>query len=1823
VTVSATGGTGSYTGTGTFTVAAGNYTYTVSDANGCTSTTTINVAQPTLLVASSAVSTSIACNGGNAVVTVSATGGTGSYTGTGTFTVAAGNYTYTVSDANGCTTTTTITITQPSPLSLTTTVTDASCFGNTNGAVSLTVNGGTSAYTYSWSNGATTQNLSNVGAGTYSVLVTDANGCTSSASATVNQPAVYVLTHTVTNVNCYGQSTGAIDFNVTGGVTPYIYNWSNGATTQDLSNLAAGVYNVSVTCSSGCIVTTSITISQPSAPVALSGTVTNVICYGNANGSIDLNVTGGTSPYTYLWNNGSTTQDLSGLSAGVYSVVVNDVRGCSSNVSYTVSEPGQLNSTSIAGVISCYGGVTTVTISATGGTAPYTGTGTFTVIAGNYTYTVTDSKGCASTTTISVTQPNVITPVITGTNVTCFGNNNGTASVSTTGGVSPYSYSWSSGASTTSTANNLFAGNISVTVTDANGCSITTSLTITQPAPLTASVVGSTPVKCSGGYDGDADITVSGGTSPYTYLWSNGATTEDLVNVGSGTYTLTVTDLKGCTSTLTVTITQAPQLLAYANYSPINCFGGTTTVSVTASGGTPTYTGTGTYTVSAGTYTYSIIDANGCTAVTSIVVAQPSDLSVIITPTNASCLGSSDASASATVTGGTSPYTYSWSNGATTYSVNNLAVGNYTLTVTDFKGCTKTSTVAVANPVPLSVTSTYSNVSCFNGSDAVINLNTTGGYSPYSYSWSNGATSSSINGLATGNYSVTVTDSRGCSTTYSVNITQPTEILLSETHVNASCAGANGSIDLTVSGGTPAYTYSWSNGATTQDLVNVAGGIYSVTVTDSKGCIKVISVSVGSTGGSISAISGPEVVCSFINSGTLVKYEITTPCGVPDSIRWNIPSTGVTVASGSGYSTSLQVSFNSLFLQPSGTGQGVFSVIVYYGNTAFTSSIAVSAAPTKPLLSGSVCGNTITKNTYTVTPIAGANSYNWTVPFGSSIVSGQGSPTLVVKFSTNYFSGPLTVVATNTCGTSPSASLSLIKTPVSPAQIIGSNTVCLGTQNGGLLYRVDSVPLATYYIWGVPNSSSLVAGQLNDTAKVLFNSVFGSGNITIMAANQCGSSAMINFPVSTTTVIPTGPISGPTNVCSYLTGGVATYSVATVAGALSYNWSPPAGATITGGLGTNVITMTFANNFILGNLQVTVSNICGSSAPTQLALSLTNTFAVGTISGPTDVCSYMGSSANYSVALVPGASTYSWTAPAGCSILSGNGTNSVQISYPNGFITGTVSVAVASYCGSGSTSQSLAVSTIPSDPGSINGVACVTLGNSNAYNISPVVGATSYSWTVPNGASIVSGQGTTNANIMFGSSFNSGTVSVVAFNNCTVSSNASQKVIGIAAEIPAQIYGPTIVCSVMGTTNTVTYYVSPSPGASSYIWGMPPTAVIMSGQGTNSITVKYNSTFVAGNMSCMSVTGCGSSAMRYLYISNSPSNSNTNPISGLTNVFSIVGTGTTTSYSTALIPGVNSYSWTGTSGINIISGQGSNNVNISFANGYTSGTVTAMATTTCGNANPATIVIIATPPALSNSGSGSVTALTIAGLDTKDATCYGYNDGSANLQVLGGTAPYTFELNGRLVINTEEFSNLSAGDYTVKVKDSQGMTSLSQFKISEPNKLKTKTLIISTPSYQVLNDGHAVISAKGGTGNYSYSWFNENGVVMSEQEIKNLAPGNYTTTVLDQNNCSSIMEIVVKEKENALSTDNNVALIVYPVPASNELFIEFDKASEDNYLLQIVSVDGKVVYNEIVMPNFDSKTALNTTVWADGSYFITLINQNGTTVLSKKIIVQH
>jgi large repetitive protein len=227
--------------------------------------------------------------------------------------IPAGIYSVTVTDANGCSTSASVTITQPAlALSASVSGTDVLCFGNATGAADLTVNGGTAPYNYSWSNAATTEDLANLAAGTYTVTITDANGCSTTASVTITQPASGLTSSTTqTNVLCFGNSTGAADLTVSGGTAPYNYSWSNAATTEDLTGLAAGTYTVTITDANGCSTTASVTITQPASGLTAAISGTNVLCFGNATGAADLTVSGGTAPYNYNWSNSATTEDLS------------------------------------------------------------------------------------------------------------------------------------------------------------------------------------------------------------------------------------------------------------------------------------------------------------------------------------------------------------------------------------------------------------------------------------------------------------------------------------------------------------------------------------------------------------------------------------------------------------------------------------------------------------------------------------------------------------------------------------------------------------------------------------------------------------------------------------------------------------------------------------------------------------------------------------------------------------------------------------------------------------------------------------------------------------------------------------------------------------------------------------------------------------------------------------------------------------------------------------------------------------------------------------------------------------------------------------------------------------------------------------------------------------------------------------------------------------------------------------------------------------------------------------------------------------------------
>ncbi len=562
------------------------------------------------------------------------------------------------------------------------------------------------------------------------VQITDACGRAFKSSKAVILKCAISATPTVTNVICNGASTGVISMAVTGGSGPYTYNWSrvspagtgSGSGTT-ISGLSAGTYNVTLTSSNGCNVVFSSTISQPAAALAASSSLTNILCNGAATGAINLTASGGTSPYTYNWGSGVTSEDRSGLAAGSYSVVVTDANACTTSHNATLTQPASaLDVSATPTNVNCFGASTgAITITATGGTSPYTynwGSGITTqnrssLAAGTYSVTVTDANNCTKTSSINITQPAAALGTSTAVgNVVC-GVGSGSVSLTVSGGTSPYAYAWNSGA-TTQNRTGLSSGTYTVTVTDANLCTVTASATVTATTNPSFST-SVTNVACNGGSTGAINLTVSAGTSPYSYLWSNGMTTEDLSSRAAGTYSVTVTDAIGCKNNTSATIAQPAAALSVSGISTdVSCNGGATgSINITASGGTTPYSylWTGVVTtedrssIGAGAYSVTVTDANSCTATANFTIAQPTTLTISSAITQATCPSATDAAINITAAGGTAPYNYDWADIAGTNNIEDrtaLATGTYSVTVTDAAGCTVTISITIVslNPNP-------------------------------------------------------------------------------------------------------------------------------------------------------------------------------------------------------------------------------------------------------------------------------------------------------------------------------------------------------------------------------------------------------------------------------------------------------------------------------------------------------------------------------------------------------------------------------------------------------------------------------------------------------------------------------------------------------------------------------------------------------------------------------------------------------------------------------------------------------------------------------------------------------------------------------------------------------------------------------------------------------------------------------------------------------------------------------------------------------------------------------------------------------------------
>jgi len=1808
-------------------VCAGTYTVTITGANGCTTTETFNLNQPSATLASSATSTqSVSCTGGNnGSALASATGGTAPYSylwnnGSVTASVSgltAGTYTVTVTDINGCTSQSNVTITQPSSaISASLTVgQNVSCFGGSNGNADLTPAGGTIPYTYVWSNGTTTQDLVNIPAGTYTVTVTDANGCTTVQSASVTQPsaALSMTTSMTQSVACFGQSTGSASATVAGGTTPYTYLWSNGANTSSISGVAAGIYSVTVTDANGCTSQGSVSVTQPSA--ALSSSITSsqqVNCFGGNNGSVNLSVNGGTGPYTYSWNNGASTQDISNLSAGTYTVTVTDSRGCTTVSSVNITQPSAAMAVSVSSSqsVSCFGGNNgTANAGVSGGTAPYsyswsngsTSQNISSLPAGNYTVTVTDNNGCVANASVQVTQPSAALAgsISVSQNVSCFGGNNGSLSVSASNGTAPYTYQWNNGASSSSVSG-VTTGTYTVTVTDANGCTIVRTGTVTQPAAaLSPSISSTSAVSCFGGTNGSVNLSVAGGTSPYSYNWSNGASTQDISGVSNGTYTVTVTDANGCTAIAQATITQPSAALAVSVSSsqPVSCFAGSNgSVNLSVNGGTSPYTyvwsnGSTTQNISglgAGTYTVTVTDANGCTSTQSRVITEPAAaLSTTANVSqNVSCFGGNNGSVNLSVAGGTTPYTYNWSNGSATEDLSGLPAGTYTVTVTDANECLANRTITVTQPAAaLQATASLSQaVSCNSGNDGQISINVSGGTFPYTYAWSNGAVSAAINGLSAGTYSVTVTDANGCLANSSATVTQPSAALSATTAVtsNISCfSGNNGSVNLTVAGGTAPYTFMWNTGATSEDLTGLPAGSYSVNITDANGCTTNASATITQPPGSLSANLNvsQNVACFGGGNGAL---DLTVNGGTPPyNYVWSNGSTSqdinglaigiytVSITDANGCISSATGAITQPSAELNATVSSSQDILCFGGNNGSVDlNVTGGTIPYSYVWSnGSVSQdiNNLTNGTYTVSitdangctfsqaatinqPVAALNaslnsstdvlcfggnngSVNVTVTGGTTPYTynwSNGASTQNINWLTE---GVYTVTVTdaNGCNTTLTETISQPAAAVNLSVQSTQAISCFGGNNGSAVLSTTGGTAPYSYVWNTGATTSSINGLTS-----------GTYTATVTDANGCSES------VSVTLTQPVAPLSASVNssvnvLCFAGNNGEVDITVSGGTAPYTYAWNNGATTQDLNGLtsGTYTVVITDANGCTLTE----------SATINQPSAQLSSSAAV-----TANVLCFAGNNGSIDLTVTGGTSPYTFNWNNGA--VTEDITNLSAGTY-------TVNITDANGCTSTATAQVTEPSaSLSSSVNATQNVNCFN-GTNGSIDLNVIGGTAPYTFNWSNGE-------TTEDIANLGSG--TYTVSVTDANGCT--SGNTVTISQPQAALTSSVSGTIDVSCFGGNNGIIDLSVAGGTLPYNYNWSSGETTEDISNltAGTYSVSVTdangcTTSATVTINEPAAALSPVISSAVQINCFGDETGSVDLNVTGGTSPYAYSWNTGDTTEDIDSLLAGTYVVIVTDANGCeatasvtlsqpnapllalatvtsNVFCNGGSNgaiDVTVNggtapysyvWSNGETTediaGLSTGIYTVTITDANGCTTEVSA--------GIGQPSQQLNASVTVQDVLCFNGNNGYIDLMPAGGTAPYAFVWSNGAT--TEDIGGLVAGIYSVTITDANGCDTLITATVIQPAAPLIPVLTVNNNvSCYGGNDGSMAVSVTGGTQPYVYVWNNG----QSSTTISNLPAGQYTLTVTDANGCNAIISDVVTQPENPLTTPITVS----------------------------------------------------------------------------------
>jgi gliding motility-associated-like protein len=1776
-TVPTVSGQGSNPGIG---FCAGNITVSIFDQDGCQLDTVITVADPPILTVTAVFGANSLCFGGACTgsATSNPVGGTGGYTfewfdnTTGLTTsitdqnpttLCPGTYYVIVTDNSGCQDqSNTITIGSPPAITFTVADYDMSCFNVCDGAVDVDVAGGVGNYTYSWVNlntnsgAGATDSLSGLCAAEYEISGTDGNGCPwGPDTLEVIEPPAVTLMLTSTNPTCYDLCDGTAQAVAGGGVGGFTYLWvpapGAGQGTANVTGLCDLTYNVTVTDANGCNLTDDATLVNP--PFFNVTTMeTDLLCFGDINGTAGVVVNSGGSGagYTYNWAPGNPTGDgtpnVTGLSAGAWTVTIDDALSCDTVITFTITSPAQLTANAVViSQISCNGdcdGSAQVVIA--GGTLAYTilwDDGQSTPVAsslcpGPYVVDITDANGCTASDNVMITEPGPFVLDTSWTNLLCFGDCNATATVNMIGGGSPpYDILWDDPLTqTTFTAFNLCVGTWTATVTDQNLCDTIIPFTITEPIEI---IVGTNVINsaCFGVCSGAANVTAAGGTGTLTFQWYNattnlpiaGATNDSIANLCPGDYYCIVSDDNGCdVQSADITITELPQIVtAIVSITDATCgvCDGAAQVSAVGGAGGFEFTwapapGTGQLTSSvtglcAGVYAVNIVDDAGCTANMAIAINSISLEVMTLDSVDASCFGVCDGQAIATYTSLDPPYTVEWfdnSTGLTTGIVDNpasnpstatgLCNGTYLAVLTNVFGCVTTGTIVVNEPPQITANLTPTNVTCNGDCDGAIAAVAAGGAGGFSYNWApmpgSGQGTANAGGLCDGNYTVTVTDMTGCSEDFVGTIAEPVLLVInSSTSTDISCFGANdGTANVAAAGGIPPLTYEWfdcntglTTGINTPLASNLGPGIYQVVVTDANGCFV--------TGPCLPVIEPPSLTAT-INTSTVNCF------GLCDGLMDAVPGGGTAP-----YFYQWQDEFGvDLAGQTNDTMdnvcQGIYNVeITDFEGCSITFGPIDMTAPATPWIINTASTNITCSGscdgTATVV-VLGGNNPPYTFQWDDALMQ-------VVPGATNLCAGVVNVTISDAgiCDTTISFNITDNNPLVANAAI--TNVLCFAACTGSITANPSG---------GVgPYTMTWSDGQLGATASGLC-----AGPITLTITDGNGCTLDTTITITEPTEMVANSVFSNNSTCGVCNAS-ATVNIGGGVPFYTYDWvpDPPAGegTNNASGLCPGVVTCNITDqNGCLLVITFPISDINGE----VVSANITDETCFGSCDGTADAVFVCGDPA----------CTQEWYDAS------------------TGLTTGVTSTSITNLCAgdyfveviNNSACVTVTPVTIGGPTQIIDNVTLTPVTCNNDSNGSIVLAPTggsgagyTYTWNpVP-----PNGQGT-NAALNIGP----GTwdVDITDSDGCTESYSYT-----VINPTPIDITPSPTNPSCFGVCNgSISVNVSGGYGGFTYQWtnGGVPIAGETGPLITNICSGNYN-------IEVTDLNGC--LVMLPADITLSDPVPVSSPISG-TDVLCFGNCdGTADVVPAGGFPPyiVNWYD----AGTGSLIGQVGNS-----AIDLCPGDYFAVITDNMG-------CNFTTPNETITEPADFTFTLTLT-----DASCFGFCNGTGDLALAGGTMPYTWEwldIMGNPVVGglSQTVNNMCEGNYTVEGTDNNGCSTGIQFAVINGFPEITANVFANDATCGVA-DGNATVFANGGNPPFTYQWMDNLMAPIAGQTasvLMNVMAGTYFVEVMDFNGCTQVFQANISNFSSTTLVWDSVNDPLCAGSADGSLFITANSAN--------------------------------------------------------------